>query len=305
MPYFVKVPLEVFVILLGGLFVSRYLQGRGVAGWLESRFSPVFVRFGIPREFVLIFFTSLVAGFAGEALLALVLNEGRIDERELIPGLMFINFPVFFSFAPLVIAITVPLVGWVGLAYLCVQLFISLVVSLTGMLVFYRMRRAGSGRPVKSDLAEVAPEPKSAMEAFKESLRMSLRVSAVVMASLFVIHFLFKFGVMDVVKGFFSRIPLRCLSADVMSISLAHALHLAAGAVVAGRLMDLGLPPGKVLLGMVWGYVFGVPIRGLINILPRYTAMYGVKRGARAWMFVQLFRGMVGVVVGLILCGVV
>ena len=300
MPYELKIPLEVFLILFVGLFSSRYLQAKGLSHWLYRRFSPLMRRFHIPPVFALVFFTSMAAGFAGEALLALAVKEGSVRREDLIPGLMLINFPVFFSFTPLVVAITLPLVGWVGLAYLAVQLSISLVVSLTGALIFWFR-----GLQESEEGAFVDTGSRTVADIARESFKMSLRVSLVVLVSLTVVHLLFSAGAMDKLKLLLSGIRFRCMGPDIAPIYLAHAFHIAAGAVVAGKLMARGLSPFKVLLGMVWGYVLGVPIRGITNIMPRYCAMYGVRDGVRAWFVVQVYRGAVGVVAALIICGVV
>ena len=293
-----KVPFEVFLILFLGVFIARYAEFRGFSKRVEEKFRGLFVLLGVPPQLITVFFISLLAGFAGEAMLSLMVSENRIDRRDVIPGLMFINFPIFFSFVPLVLAITVPLVGVVGLYYVVAQLAISLVITLTGVL-WFKLRR---GRDTSHSASEfLYSKEGGAKEAAKDAFRVSVKVSLVVFFAIALVHFLFKMGAVNYFIKLVSRVHFGCFPPKIMPISLAHALHLAAGAVVAGKLLP-ELKGKLVLLGMLWGYVLGTPVRGAVNILPRYCALFGVPQGVKAWLVVQLYRSMVGAAFAVMIC---
>lgn len=143
---------------------------------------------------------------------------------------------------------------------------------------------------------------KNVKEIAKESFKVSLKVSLVVLFAVSAIHFLSEMGFVQLMIKAASRLDFRCFPHEVMPVSFAHALHLAAGAAVGGKLLAMGIPGKKILLGMLWGYVLGTPIRGAINILPRYCALFGVSRGFRAWCTVQLFRSLVGATFAICFC---
>lgn len=292
-----KIVANVFVILFFGLLVAKLLDAKGASSRLEKRFGPFLRKMHIPGELVMAFFTAMFAGFAGEAFIASLVEERRLPEKMLVPGVMFIDFPNFFSFSPLILAITVPLVGMVGVYYLATQLFISLILTCTGAVLIYRMGEKNEYNSKKQNEQKRI----DILKMLKDTLKVTLRVSLIVAVALCAVYALFYYGVIDRMLEVLASVGIPCLGSKALSISIAHAMHIAAGAAVAGKFLKAGLTPKAALAGMVWGYVLGTPIRGLRLVLPRYCSLFGLKNGVKTWLCVQLYRCFVAMCVALML----
>ncbi len=293
----IRILFNVFSVLFVGVFVARLLDARGVTRGLEARFGPLLEAFHIPRPLVMAFFTAFFAAFASEALISLFVKEGRLEKEDIIPGLMLIDFPNFVSFAPLILAITVPLVGRAGLYYLMIQLSISAVMTTAGALAFSLRKRAHH-----TEVEPMDPAPCGVKGALKEAAFISLRVTFVVFVALCAVYVLSRLGVMEVALRKAACLRLPCLGPKVLPISVAHALHVAAGAAVARDMMARGLAAHLVALGMVWGYVLGTPFRGMRLGIPRYCALFGVKEGIKTWAVVQSLRCAVAALAAALMC---
>ena len=292
-----RIVANVFVILFIGLSAAKLLDAKGASSGLERRFGPFLRKMHIPGELVMAFFTAMFAGYAGEAFIASLVEEKRIPEKMLVPGIMFIDFPNFFSFSPLVLAITVPLVGMVGVYYLAAQLFISLVLTCTGAVLIYRMgeKNAYAGRKHNQQ------KRIDILGILKDTLKVATKVSLIVAVALCAVYVLFYYGVINHMLKVLASVGIPCLGSKALSVSIAHAMHIAAGAAVAGKFLKAGLAPKAALAGMIWGYVLGTPIRGLRLVLPRYCSLFGWKNGVKTWLCVQLYRCFVAMCVALML----
>ncbi|NPA15198.1 MAG: hypothetical protein GXO44_01465 [Deferribacteres bacterium] len=282
----VKTALKVFVILFVGLSGARYLERKGLSRILEKKFAGILKRAGIPEALIMPFVTAFFAGFAGEALVAISFEKGKITEKEIIPAMMLIDFPIYTSFVPLLTGITVPLAGKVGLMYIGLQLVVSFIMSLTGAFIFWIKK----GKTAKQQVFTVEKLKSKKESIVKESLFISLRITGIVFVALVAISFLYKWGVINTITNLINHVKIPFFEPEMAPIAAAHAFHIAAAAAVAGKLVKEGLSPTTAVLGMMWGNLIGTPIRGARLVIPRYSAMFGFRRGVKIWLINQGYR---------------
>ncbi len=286
-----KTSLKVFFIIFFGLTGARYLEKKGLAERLEKKFSKNLKALGIPDYMIFPFITAFFAGFAGEALVALAFEQKKIKENELIPCMMLIDFPLYFSFVPLLLGITVPLAGKVGLYYIGLQLTVSLIMTCTGVLIFY-LRKKSSNR-IKDAISHIPyPEKTEEKNIVKDSLRVSVKITVIVFTALVLVSILYKMGLINLITKAINHIHVPFFKPEMAPITAAHALHIAAAAAVAGKMVSKGLDPFTATLGMMWGNFVGTPIRGMRLVIPRYAGMFGTKRAVKLWCINQVYRAL-------------
>ncbi len=283
----IKTAFKVFIILFFGLSGARYLEKKGFSHVLERKFSKILKKLGIPDALIMPFVTAFFAGFAGEALVSISFEKGKLSEREIIPSMMLLDFPIYTSFVPLLIGITVPLAGKVGIMYIMLQLIVSFTMSLTGAFIFWIRKNNKAPYDLVTSESKTFKRKDNIL---MESLIISFKITCIVFAALVAVSFLYKWGVIKAITKAINRVRIPFFEAKMAPIAAAHAFHIAAAAAVAGKLVKEGLSPITAVLGMMWGNFIGTPIRGARLVIPRYSAMFGFKRGIKLWCVNQGYR---------------
>ena len=271
---------KVTLMVFGGVMLGKILEERGWTRFFRHFTRPIlkFARLPLYCEGALI--TSLVSGFAGDALLSLQYRDKNLNARQVILATMILNLPLFISFVPLLVGIVYPLTGWVGLVYLATQITASLglmaVATGIGRLTF---PPPNNDQPEGAQGESMNPIPQVLKRATTDAAKVTFRILLIAGPIMGLVFYLVDIGFFQgLQQSIASHIRFPGLPPQALAITAAHALHIAGGAAVAGGLLKANLvTPKEALLAMILGNVIGTPFRNLRMALPRYLALYPPK----------------------------
>jgi len=280
-------------MVMGGVIIGKILEEKGWVRFFRHLTGPILKAARLPLCCESALITTLVSGFAGDALLSIHYKDQKITSKEVIVASMVLNLPHFLSFVPLLTGIVYPLTGWVGLAYLGTQIMASsglmMIAIGIGKLIFPKPlneKVARSNDGTSASMLEVLKR------AFSVSIKVTFRILIIAGPIMGVVFYLVNVGFFQKIQESLAyRIHLPGLSPQALTITAAHALHVAGGAAVAGGLLKANLvTPKEALLAMVLGNFIGTPFRSLRMALPRYLTLYPPKLAIGIVLFTQGLR---------------
>jgi len=274
---YINTLIKVALMVFGGVILGKVLEEKGWTRFFRRITRPILRASHLPMCCEGALITALVSGFAGDALLSLHYRDQNLTNRQVILASMILNLPLFLSFVPLLVGIVYPLTGWVGIAYLATQVAASLGLMLIAMVIGRLSLPPPPQQDVTQDNGETEPPMTKVLEkAIKDAVKVTFRILIIAGPVMGLVFYLVNIGFFhSLQKSIISHIKFPGLSPQALTVTAAHALHIAGGAAVAGGLLKAHLITTKeALLGMVLGNVIGTPFRSARMALPRYMALY-------------------------------
>lgn len=265
-------------MVMGGVFTGKVMEEKGWFRFFALLTRPLLKLARLPQCCSSAIVMAFASGYAGEALLSLHYRDGELSKVQVVVASMILNLPLYLSFIPLLIGIIYPLAGWPGMVYLAVQLLTSLFLMGLALLASPHLF------PEWEEGEEELPERRvslrkvvliSAKDAIFVTAKILLITGPVMGLTFLLVNMGFFQGLQESILAY---IKFPGLSPQGLTISVAHAFHIAGGAAVAGSLLKAHLIGAKeVVLAMMLGNVIGTPFRSLRLALPRYMALYPLK----------------------------
>jgi len=271
---------KVTLMVFGGVILGKILEERGWTRFFRHLTRPIlkFARLPLYCEGALI--TSLVSGFAGDALLSLQYRDKNLTARQVTLATMILNLPLYLSFVPLLVGIVYPLTGWVGLAYLAAQIGASLgLMAMATVIGRFTFPPLNDDQIEGTQVESMTPVPQMLKRAITDAAKVTFRILLIAGPIMGLVFYLVNMGFFQSLQqSMASHIRFPGLPPQALAITTAHAFHIAGGAAVAGGLLKAGLvTPKEALLAMIMGNIIGTPFRSLRMALPRYLALYPLK----------------------------
>lgn len=285
--------IKVALMVFGGVILGKVLEERGWTRFFRHLTRPIlrFARLPMYCEGALI--TSLVSGFAGDALLSLQYRDNNLTAKQVTLATMILNLPLFLSFVPLLVGIVYPLTGWVGLAYLATQITASLgLMAVATVISHFTFPPPDNDRIEAAQMESMRPMLYVLKRATTDAAKVTFRILLIAGPIMGLVFYLVNVGFFQgLQQSIASHIHFPGLPPQALAITAAHALHIAGGAAVAGGLLKAHLvTPKEALLAMVLGNVIGTPFRSLRMALPRYLALYPPKLAIAIVLYTQGIR---------------
>jgi hypothetical protein len=268
---------KVAVMVFGGVVLGKVIEEKRWTRFFRVFTRPILKTAHLPIYCEGALITALISGYAGDALLSFHYREGKLSAQQAILSSMILNFPLFLSFIPLIIGIVYPLMGWAGLIYIGCQILASFGLMLTAMATGRLKFPPETWEDDKNnDQGPLPPIYKVLKRALRESFYITFRIILITAPVMGLVFYLVNVGFFqDLQRALASHLLFPGLSPSALTVSAAHAVHIAGGAAVAGALLQGGIITTKeAVLSMLLGNAVGTPFRSLRLNFPRYAALY-------------------------------
>jgi len=253
------------IIALASFLVS-YSINKGIMEKISAKIEPLLSKLNLDQVTVASVAVCFVSPVAAYSMLAQALKEKKIDEKEVIAASFLNSFPATFShiysfFIPFVI----PVLGWAGVVYTALRMFVAMVKSLIGFVLAlkWKDRREVTKRRVE--------HPK--VDPLKSTWDNIKRVTPIMAATYLVVGVLSAYGFFDSFKKVFGFLP---FDPNVVTISAVEFVNVRAAVVLAaGMLENSILSPKWVVIGLILGNVVTFSTRFVKHSLPLHVSLFG------------------------------
>lgn len=272
------------------VFIMLFLTGLMVEMGTFQRIShlarPLISISHLPAVSASTFVISLGSALAANTVIARLLAEGQLTERQAFLSAIMNSVPVYFrELFTYQLAFVIPVLGiFVGGAYAVISiatglLKLALVLSL-GRAYLPADLSASSVPPLPSLLPSAR---KSLSEAAKKSLRgqsrIFLRIAGLYFIMTFLVLYLSREGILqslDVIPlaQFFSVPP-----ETIIPLTIYVASPKAGIALLGPLIQNGGISETKALIVLMLGSLFMLPFYSLRSLLPNYTSVFGMRLG--------------------------
>ena len=269
--------IKVAIMVLGGVILGKVIEEKRWTRLFRVLTRPILKTAHLPTSCEGALVTALVSGYAGDALLSLHYREGELSAQQVILSSMVLNLPLFLSFVPLLVGIVYPLMGWVGLVYIGCQILASFGLMLAAMVIGRLKLPPETWEDDRNNnQGPLPPIYKVFKKALKEGYYITLRIILITAPIMGLVFYLVNAGFFQALqRTLASYLLFPGLPPSALTVSAAHAVHIAGGAAVAGVLLQGGIiTPKEAVLAMLLGNAVGTPFRSLRLNLPRYAALY-------------------------------
>ena len=296
----VSTMITVFIMLfLAGLMVEMNAFSR-----INHLARPLISISHLPAVSASTFVISLGSALAGNTVIARMLAEGQLTERQAFLSAIMNSVPVYFrELFTYQLAFVIPVLGiYVGGAYAVISIATGLL-KLALVLVLGRaylpadlsasFAASSSSPQLTPSSSSVAPLPplpplppqerKSLSEAAKKSLRGQSRIFLRIAGLYFIMTFLVLYLSREGILQSFDVIPLAQFFGVPPETIIPLTIYVAspkAGIALLGPLIQNGgISETKALIVLMLGSLFMLPFYSLRSLLPNYTSVFGMKLG--------------------------
>ncbi len=278
--FYIATLIKVAMMVFGGVILGKVMEERRWTRFFRALTRPILKTAHLPPSCEGALVTSLVSGYAGDALLSLHYKEGELSTDQVILSSMILNLPLFLSFVPLLVGIVYPLMGWVGLVYIGCQILASSGLMVTAMAIG-RLKLPPEVWEITLEEANntMPPVLESLKRALKSGATITFRIMLITAPVMGIVFYLVNVGFFERLQNALAtHLVFPGLPPAALTVSAAHAFHIAGGAAVAGSLLQTELITSKeAVLAMLIGNAVGTPFRSLRLNFPRYAALYPPK----------------------------
>ncbi len=282
---------RVLIIMFVSLYASQVLIEIGLLKKLEFMGRPLARLANLPHEAGVTFLASFGSVLAGNAIIARLHQEGRIDKSQTLLTALLNTTPVYvketFTYQ---IPVMIPLLGIkVGLLYFLTFIVAGIIKTLF-VIIYGRIRLKGpepQGRSLEPDRANAATTRKRRpgevlVLAFTRQRRLFFTVSGIFVLTTFIIFLLINNGIItglvDYVRPLtdFFRLPPSC----VLPVGTYMFSPLVGATSIGAMLKDGMLSDLQGITACVLGSMLMLPIFTLRSSFPKYTSIFGFSLGS-------------------------
>jgi hypothetical protein len=272
------------------VFIMLFLAGLMVEMDAFSRIThlarPLICISHLPAVSASTFVISLGSALAANTVIARLLAEGHLSERQAFLSAIMNSVPVYFrELFTYQLAFVIPVLGiFVGGAYAVISIATGLI-KLTLVLVLGRVYL-----PVDLSALSAAPIPQSsqparknlkeaAIKSLRGQSRIFLRIAGLYFIMTFLVLYLSKEGILQS----FNVMPLaqffRVPPETIIPLTIYVASPKAGIALLGPLIQNGGISETKALIVLMLGSLFMLPFYSLRSLLPNYTSVFGMKLG--------------------------
>ncbi len=269
------------------VFLMLFLTGLMVEMDAFSRISylarPLICVSHLPAVSASTFVISLGSALAANTVIARLLAEGRLSERQAFLSAIMNSIPVYFrELFTYQLAFVIPVLGiYVGGAYAV----ISIATGLIKLALVLVMGRAYL--PADLSAMPLLPNPHRARKNLREAALKSLQGQSRIFLRIAGLYFIMTFLVLYLSReGFlqsFDVLPLAHFFGVPPETIIPLTIYVAspkAGIAMLGPLIQNGgISETKALVVLMMGSLFMLPFYSLRSLLPNYTSVFGMKLG--------------------------
>ncbi|MEI8003419.1 MAG: nucleoside recognition protein [Methanothrix sp.] len=278
------------------VFIMLFLTGLMVEMGTFQRIShlarPLVSISHLPAVSASTFVISLGSALAANTVIARLLAEGQLTERQAFLSAIMNSVPVYFrELFTYQLAFVIPVLGiFVGGAYAVISIATGLI-KLALVLVLGRAYLPGdspasSPSSALSTLSDTSIPPQArknlrqaAIKSLRGQSRIFLRIAGLYFIMTFLVLYLSREGILqslDVIPlaDFFAVPP-----ETVIPLTIYVASPKAGIALLGPLIQNGGISETKALIVLMLGSLFMLPFYSLRSLLPNYTAVFGMRLG--------------------------
>jgi hypothetical protein len=280
------------------VFLMLFITGLMVEMDAFSRIShlagPLICISHMPPASATAFVISLGSALAANAMIARLLAEGRLSERQALLSAIMNSVPVYFrELFTYQLAFVIPVLGiFVGGAYAMISIATGLIklalVLVLGRVYLPANSSASSASLISSNVSALSDAPlpplqpqarKNLLKAAKKSLRgqihIFLRIAGLYFIMTFLVLYLSKEGILQSFDVIFFAVP----PETVIPLTIYVASPKAGIALLGPLIQNGGISETKAIIVLMLGSMFMLPFYSLRSLLPNYTSVFGMRLG--------------------------
>jgi len=242
-------------------FLVSYSISKGILDKMINLLSPFLKKLSLNQFLTTSIALSFISPIASYTMLSQMLREGKITEREIIAASLINSFPSTFShvysfFIPFVI----PLLGWVGVIYTSLRLFVAFIKSIIG---YFIASKVGEYRVERISNQTIDP--------LKSTWNTVKRVIPIMTVTCLVVNIFLAYDI-------FNKINLEFLPLNpyVITIATVEIINFRAAVVLSANILENELlSPKWVLIGLMLGNVISFSTRSIRHSLPLHISLFG------------------------------
>ncbi|WP_048202634.1 nucleoside recognition domain-containing protein [Methanocaldococcus bathoardescens] len=270
------------IILLSsiGITIASIIEETNLISKIKKITKPICLISNLPEECVVSLLGNFINPTVGKSMLAGFYKENKVNEKEVIITTIISPLPTILgeSVFRVQLPLAVVILGYkLGIIYVFLNILSGFLQALIGILyanIFFERKQIKIGN--NSD-EKIVFNREVIIKGFKKSLKILKKVIPMIVIFTFLINFLIKLGLMDVVKGLFSPIfRILDLPGEAIAVLVANLAHFSAGYATVDILIKNGvLNEKQALIILLIGNIIGVTMIYLKHSIGTYVSLFG------------------------------
>lgn len=269
----------IFIGLAIGVFLEEFYFGKKLLDVIRR-----YVRLGrFSAESRMAFFTMFFSGIAANTLLSQAYSERKITRKELIMSSILNSFPGFLRHLPTSMFLAISILGIVGVYYMGILVATSFartcIIVLASFILFERNNA--------DSISSFNYKDSKSGHFFKSLFSRFQRIVFVTIPIYIIVILLQERGVFERLNTFFAGF----MPSQVITIVLLKLSGSVASSYSAAReFLSIGFNIKLILISLLLGDIFGVPLNIMKHHLPSYSAIFGFRTGLQLVFIIQFAR---------------
>ncbi|ENN96215.1 hypothetical protein J422_03693 [Methanocaldococcus villosus KIN24-T80] len=262
------------------VFIFSYLINAGMLDKLSKILHPILRYLNVNPISISSILSCFFSPTVGYSILAEAYRERKIDENVIIATSLANSFPSILSHTlTFFIPIVIPILGFTGLIFILIRIFVSLVKSIIGFIYLTK---------VKIDFNENVEYKKlNRGECFNlainRTLKFTKRFVPIMFITLTIVLYLNEIKFFDIIKNLLYPITkFLNLNPNVIVLALSEFINAQSAIILAGEFLKNNILTQKeILIGLIIGNVVTFSTRYVKHSLPLHISLFGVKLGSK------------------------
>ncbi|WP_048059237.1 nucleoside recognition domain-containing protein [Methanococcus vannielii] len=277
--------LKISLVVLSTIYIVNYFLNKGLLEKISNFLAPITEKLKLNSFLISSIMVSFLSPTVGYTLLSDGIKDNKLTEKEVLFGSLANSFPAVFSHAlTYYVPVVIPILGYTGIIYVILRLFIAFVKSIIGILLI--KATSGGEKYLKENLKIEKPKninKKFEKSPFNKTFDFSKRFIPLMFLSMFGVIYLSKMGFFEhfsililPITSFFNLNP------NTGILAITGVINVSAAMVMAGTfLKSSSLTPNEVIIGLLLGNIVAFSTRSVKHSIPLHFSLFGPKRGSK------------------------